>query len=175
LDTWLDPEEALTRFERPNISVLDLEDSSKASAQNRYGFNLGNIGLLIPERTPSEVMKAFQVYPIPNTQLWFQGLTNLRGNLIPVYDLALLLGLTDKPMMHVNLLVLEKGADSVGILIEKLPSNHDVSSWHSVEHAPRLPADLTEYVTEVYAVDEVVWICFDHKEFFESVRSQISM
>ncbi len=174
-DTWLEPEQALTRFKRPDISVLGLEDSSDKAVQTRFGFKLENIGILISERTLSEVMKSFQVYPIPNTQPWMQGLTNLRGNLIPVYDLALLLGLTTEPMEHNNLLILEKGEDSIGVLIDNLPRSRDISQWHSLMHSPRLPAGLTDYLIEVYAVDEVIWISFDHKGFFESLKPDIAM
>ena len=174
-DTWLEPEQALTRFKRPEISVLGLEDSVDKTEQTRFGFKLENIGILIAEKTLSEVMRSFQVYPVPNTKPWMQGLTNLRGNLIPVYDLALLLGLTSKPIEHSNLLILEKGQESIGLLIDNLPKSYDVSDWHTLMHSPRLPAGLTDFLLEVYAVDEVIWISFDHKSFFASLKQSIAI
>jgi len=173
-NVWLEPEEALTRFKRPDISLLDLEGSADASIEHRYGFKLGNIGFLVPEKTLSEVVRSFQVYPVPNTQLWFQGLTNLRGNLIPVYDLSLMLGMVDQPVAHKNLLVLDKGASSIGMIIDNLPKSYDVSSWHTLMHTPKLPAGLTEFIFEVYSVKDVIWVGFDHKGFFNSIKSKIS-
>lgn len=171
---WLEPEQALSRFIRPDIALFRQEESEKAAASQRFGFMLGNVGILIPENTLSEVMRSFRVFPVPNTKEWMQGLANLRGNLIPVYDMALLLGLSDKPMEHNNLLVLEKGPKSVGLLIDNLPKSRDISQWHPLMHTPRLPAGLTEFVTEVYAVQEIIWLCFDHRAFFEFIKSSIS-
>jgi len=171
---WLEPEQALSRFIRPDVALFKQEESSQSAVDQRFGFMLGNIGMLIPENTLSEVMRSFRVYPVPNTQVWMQGLTNLRGNLIPVYDLALLLGLSDEPMEHDNLLILEKGQKSVGLLIENLPKSRDISQWHPLMHTPRLPAGLTEFVTEVYAVQEVIWLCFDHRAFFEFLKSTVA-
>ena len=171
---WLDPEQALSRFIRPENIIFEQEGSEKNTSVSRFGFMLGNIGILIPEQSLSEVMRSFRVYPIPNTQVWMQGLTNLRGNLVPVYDLRLLLGLSDEPMAHDNLLILGKGPQSVGLLIDNLPKSRDISKWHALTHTPRLPSGMTDFVTEVYAVQEIVWISFDYKAFFEFLKNKVA-
>lgn len=171
---WLQPEQALSRFIRPDVALFNKDDSTEIAVENRFGFMLGNIGILIPEHTLSEVMTSFRVFPVPNTMDWMRGLTNLRGNLIPVYDLRLLLGLSDEPMEYNNLLVLEKGSIAVGMLIESLPRSRDISSWHPLMHTPRMPAGLTEFITEVYAVQETIWLAFDHRSFFEHLKNKVA-
>ena len=59
-EVWLEPEEALTRFKRPNIASLDFENVTQKTSQSRYGFKVGDIGFLIPRKTMSEVMKSFR-------------------------------------------------------------------------------------------------------------------
>ena len=173
-ENWLQPEQALTRFIRPDISVFKQESSITSAEDQRFGFMLGNIGVLVPEHTLSEVMRSFRVFPVPNTKNWMRGTTTLRGNLIPVYDLALLLGLSDQPMDCNNLLILDKGQASVGLLIEDLPRSQDISQWHPLMHTPRMPAGLTEFITEVYAVQETIWLGFDHRAFFEFLKIKIA-
>lgn len=172
---WLNPEQALTRFKRPDISILDLDVPSQSIQKKRYGYVLGNIGFLIPENTLSEVMKDFQVYAVPNTQAWMKGLTNLRGNLIPVYDLSLLLGLSEEITNYENLLVLDTGTRSVAILIESLPKTYEISKWKALSHSPQLPGHLSEYVSEVYAVKESIWLSFDHHEYFKHIKEQVAL
>lgn len=173
-EEWLDPERALTRFSNRDVSVFTGRHSEDSKTGNRFGFMLKNIGILIPEKALSEIVKKFQIFPVPNTRPWLRGLVNVRGNLIPAFDLALLLGLSEEPMGHKNLLILEKGAEALGILVDNLPRSHDISQWHALGHTPKLPGGLTDYITEVYAVNDSIWISFDHKSFFESIRERVS-
>jgi twitching motility protein PilI len=50
-------------------------------------------GLLFPLHEAGEIFSVGKVLPVPHTQPWFAGVTNLRGGLHTVADLALFLGL----------------------------------------------------------------------------------
>ena len=169
----LPPVEALNRFQKPDAALLGLDLPHHDYRLPRYGFIVNGIGFMISSEILSEVVKNYTVYPIPNTQQWMKGLVNLRGNLIPVYDLSLLLGLTDTPMQQGNLLVLDKGQDSVGILIDGLPQTCDISSWSKTMQMPDLPAGLSDCITDAYLSDDVIWLGFKHKDFFKSVMNNI--
>jgi len=119
-------------------------------------------------------MKNFTVYPIPNTKQWMHGLVNLRGNLIPVYDLPMLLGLSDDAMKHHNLLIIDKGHESAGILTEGLPQVCDMNGWAKLSHVPKLPVGLTECVSDAYSKDNVIWLRFDHKDFFTNMMAAVA-
>jgi len=160
------PEEALNRFQKPDTALLGLDISSHDYEQPRYGFKVNDIGFLISPEILCEVMKKFTVYPIPNTKHWMHGLVNLRGNLIPVYDLPILLGLSEEPLEHDNLLIIDNGPDSAGILIQSLPQPCDMRGWAELSHVPKLPAGLSECVSDAYTKDDVIWLGFNHKEFF---------
>lgn len=174
--TWMTPEDALTRFQGPGVSLLDLDIKTQAEeAVKRYGFEIGDLGFLIREETICEVVKGFKMFPIPNTRSWMRGWINLRGNLIPVYDLSLLLGLTEEAKYYENLLILDKQSKSVGILIDKLPKSCDVSEWQKMTHIPELQIDLTDFVREIYRTDDRIWLDLEHKSFFESIKDSIAI
>lgn len=167
------PEEALNRFQKPDAALLGLDTTAHEYQQPRYGFMIGAIGFLISSETLCEVMKKFTVYPVPNTKPWMHGLVNLRGNLIPVYDMSMLLGLTKVPAKQESLLVMDKGTNSVGVLIDTLPQTCDLSGRKKLPHVPNLPAGLTQCVTDAYSVDDVLWIGFNHREFFHNIMDSV--
>lgn len=173
--SWLTPEEALTRFKKPQTSLLNQQDVIQTESSSRYGFVIKNIGFLIAEKTLSEVVKNAHIFPIPNSQSWMRGLINLRGNLVPVYDLPLMTGLKDEMSQIDNLLVLGKGAESIGLLIDRLPQTCDISQWQKLSHTPCLLEGLEEYVTEAYSNNDIVWVDFNENEYFESVKQQIAL
>lgn len=168
------PEEALNRFQKPDTALLGLDISSHDYQQPKYGFKICGVGFLITPEVLCEVMKNTVVYPIPNTKEWMRGLVNLRGNLIPVYDMSILLGLTDEPMKHDNLLVIDKGPASAGILIESLPQPCDLNGCAELKHVPKLPAGLSDYVSEAYSKDDVIWLGFNHKDFFTNMMDCVA-
>lgn len=172
---FLLPEDALTRFSKQDANILHLDLPVKENAIKRYGFQIGDIGFLIAEKTLSEVMKSFNIYPVPNTSPWFRGLTNSRGNLIPVFDMEDLLGFSGKKSKYENLLILDKGINSVGILIDDLPRVCDVAKWKKLSYSPQMPAGLSEYVTEVYTIEDKIWIGIDHIGYFESIKEQVAV
>lgn len=173
VDSMMQPVEALLHFTSPLTLDVSQAFEKQADNQKRYGFRLENIGILIPENTMSEVMINFQIYPLPKTQAWMKGLVNLRGNLIPVYDFALLLGLTDSAKKYENLLILDTGEESIGLLIASLPLSCDVISWNKDVNIPKMAMGLSEYVTEVYISGDIIWLGFDHKNYFHALKDII--
>lgn len=168
------PEEALNRFQKPDTALLGLDISTHDNKQARYGFKVNDIGFLVASDILCEFMKNIEVYPVPNTQTWLHGLVNLRGNLIPVYDLPLLLGLSEIPMEHHNLLIIDNGPDSVGILVKDLPRPCHMRDWAKLSHVPELPAGLSECVSDAYSNDDVIWLEFDHKVYFSNVMIDVA-
>lgn len=71
--------------------ALEGEDGEEASAAAiAHAFRIGERWLLIPMDLPAEVAPAMVSAKLPFTKPWCLGLTNFRGELVPVYDLGLL-------------------------------------------------------------------------------------
>lgn len=172
-NTWLTPEEALQRFKKPENVLLNKQDNGFVEQAHRYGFVIENIGFLIAEKTLSEVVRNTKIYPIPHTKSWMRGLINLRGNLVPVYDFSLLLGLSNNKTQFDNLLVLGKDSQSVGLLIEKVPKSYDIGSWQKLVQVPCHLSGLQDHVVDAYSNGDTIWMDFNHQGYFESIKEQV--
>lgn len=165
---WLSPSEALTRFvsgEQANLGRVE------AVAPIRFGFRVGEIGLLVPPGMLSELVEESEIYPLPTTPSWFRGLINLRGSLVPVFDLKKLFEIQGESTEVTNLVVLNSGEEAVGILIDGLPVTLDATKVP--EQSPPLPPVLRKYSQTVYVRDQEIWVEFDFDGFFRAAGNRI--
>ena len=168
---WLSPIQALNRLSLPETTLADPLASS-ADTQLRYGFRIGGIGLLIQPHTHSEALERASVYPIPNTDDWLKGLINLRGNLVPLFDLKPLLEMDDEGREKPIILILDQGDRTVGIEIDGLPQAPDLTK--GLQRLPPLPTVLRDFATAAYVEDGLVWLEFDHRGFFETLATRLA-
>ena len=168
---WLSPIQALNRF---SLSKLTTTKSlpSVVNPQLRYGFRIGSIGLLIQPSTLSEVLERASVFPIPNTVEWLKGLINLRGNLVPLFDLKPLLEMGEKGRVKTMILILDEGDRAVGIKIEGLPQTPELT--RRLQRLPPLPAILRDFATAAYVKEGLIWLEFDHRGFFEALANRLA-
>lgn len=168
---WLKPSAALNRFKPPPLSTQTT--AAPAERQNvRYGFRVGGICLLIRENTTSEVIEQPPVYRLPNTPAWLLGLVNLRGNLVPVFDIKKLFDLESDTREKNRLLVLDQADKAVGMMIDSLPQPASLNQPLSL--LPPLPPELQPHVDKAYAQEGLIWLEFDHHAFFQSLSEKIS-
>lgn len=168
----LSPEAALSRFSPADLPRPD--SPAQAGQQVRYGFRVGDMGFLIARMTLSEVMLPPAVYRLPNTQRWFLGIANLRGNLIPIFDLAPLLG-HDAPRATETrtTLILDAGEKAVAIMIDGYPKMVSISG--PLQSLPPLPGVIERYVDAGCAADGDIWLDLNHVGLFDSLGQQASM
>lgn len=167
---WLLPSVALDRFEPPPNMVLATVVEKEAG---RYGFRIGTLGLLIQQGSGSEVIQMPTMWTLPGAPPWLLGLINLRGNLVPVFELRILLGLgqrtaNEKPLV----LVFDQGDKAVGIVIDDFPK--PLSALGKLPNLPQLPTALQGHVHAGYVKDEMIWLEFDHGSFFEEMSRNSS-
>jgi len=163
----LAPSTALNSFNPARGAIVGLKPILRQRV--RYGFRVGNLGFLIDTDTVSEVVERATVYSVPQTPSWLVGLLNLRGNLVPVFDFKASLNLGNSTPDKHYLLLLGEGSDMVGFFVENLPQTVDIS--HKLTHPPPLPAVLRGYAGDIYSFDNVVWVEFDHRNFFQSLAA----
>src|SRR5215467_12336134 len=72
----------------------------------RLAFRIGPIGVLCASDCGREVVSPPPVTRLPHLPVWMQGLTNVRGTLLPVVDLAAAFGVAHDPALRSYLLVL---------------------------------------------------------------------
>ena len=162
---WMPLGDALDRFEPPANMVIAAAVEKEAG---RYGFKIASLGLLIKAGVGSEVMQMPMIWSLPGAPPWLLGLINLRGNLVPVYDLRQVMGLgarsSDiKPLV----LVFDQGDKAVGVLIDDFPK--PLTGLTTLSNLPQLPTVLEGHIHSGYVKDETIWMEFDHNSFFEEL------
>lgn len=167
---WMLPTAALDRFEPPQKTVIAAAVKKEVV---RYGFKIGSLGMLIQLGCGSEVMQMPTIWSLPGAPPWFLGLINLRGNLVPLYELRTILGVgarasNEKPQV----LVFDQGDKAVGILIDDFPK--PLAGLSQLAHLPQLPTSLTGHVRVGYVKDEMIWLEFDQNSFFEELTRQVN-
>ena len=125
--------------------------------QQREGFFIGHLGLMIRYEDGSELSDVPATYRLPNAPDWFIGIANLHGLLVPVFDLAIYLGLERQQGAKPMLLVLGHGADAAGVLIDGLPQRLRFQPSDRAEGAP-VPSMLEACVPQTYWAAERTWM-----------------
>lgn len=169
---WLTPSQALSRFAAQPVTATESPELVLGQQVARFGFMLGKYGLLIDPLTTSEVLEPMPIHRIPNSMGAWLGLVNLRGNLVPVYDLSTILDWPHDRDKKIMMLFLGKGESSICCLIDGLPFSPMLDA--PMEQTPNLPESLLNHSSSAYEVDGVVWVEFHHESFFQDYKSQIS-
>lgn len=162
----LDPAAALSwRFVLPEIQEVDPEE--RQLTRLRLGFRIGGTALLIPPGTLAEVVDLPPIHRLPNTPTWCLGLVNLRGNIAPVFNLHALLDEESKARSH--LLILGKGAETVGFLIDGLPFSAELPSSGSTTGRPPLHDLLEPHLGEFWRHQGELLTAFDYRAFLRGL------
>lgn len=163
---WLPPSVALERFTPPGDLLWS--DVAPLMERKRYGYRVASLNLLIRAETGSEVIRPQAVAPLPGAPAFLLGLINLRGNLVPIFDLGLVLSGRRSEVTPTKLfLILDKAENAVGMLIDSYPQ--PLTELRTITQMPQLPATLEAYVPAAFVKDDKVWLDFNHESFFEKL------
>jgi len=135
----------------------------------RHGFDLGQHRFLVPELTFAELTSAEGICSIPDTPEWFCGFLNHRGDTVPVYDLAKLLG-TELNTVHNQrwVLLIDEQPETIGVLVDQSPQAMvDPVVSDDVSHLPEIAS---QFVTGHWLAGGELWSEFDHRKFFSELR-----
>ena len=162
----LAPVAALTRF-RPDTSVLGNRARDQA-AYTRHGVKVGDTGIFLPYLERVEIVELQSVCPIPNTPMWFMGMINNRGNLMPVFDLKLFMAMgVDQPSRW--LMILGHGSKAAGLCIDSLPAVIENPQLVDVDQAvvqTAVPQALLRHLAGTYMHNGKVWVDLDYDKLF---------
>lgn len=168
---WLTPTAALAR----SAQLRRFERGALARDQGvvRYGYRIDDIGLLIGERAGCEVIPVPVVARIPTTPPWLLGVANLRGSLVPIFDLRELLELPAARAGDDRLcLIFERGEQALGVPIARRPQ--PLQRLEPLRQAPPLPRAVRDFVTATYTDGAAAWLEFDHRRFFAHVAQRMA-
>lgn len=177
---WLVPSEALDRFVPPDVVARDHEGQQKTNV--RYGYQLGLMNFLVGEKMVSEVLDRPKIYSVPKSTEYLRGIINLRGNVVPVFDLRAVLQ-TEGYELAVDsnhqettqsVIVLGKGTDAAGLVINKLPKTVEVvdqikNDDTETKNIASCPAIIQEFVDHAFVSSGIEWMEFDYQGFLKNL------
>ena len=134
-----------------------------------FGFRVGGFGFLVSKNVYCEMLNKVQLNPLPNVRPWFRGLINLRGSLVPVFDLLIAFqeGVTDTKKQR--LFVIGKGDKAVALWIEGNPELISISDSLVLEKLPILPTILHNHVLRGYGYAGKVWLDVEFAGLFKTL------
>lgn len=162
------PSEALSQYQFEGL-IDELAERERQDVA-RYAFLVGDVWLMLGSTTNAEVINDASVFSIPNTPDWFLGLVNQRGNLVPVFDLKQLFGMEPAVIRKSHMLVIDEGQKSACVLVDELPKSG--KNMQRLGKTPPMPDSLSGHLGDAYHKDNMVWVEFDHRSFFNSLSTR---
>lgn len=124
--------------------MFDLADDSRQFVI----FRLDTREYAIPIEQTIEVLRMVALTPLPEAPAWLPGMMNLRGQVIPVIDVRVRLGLrAQAPSLNTAIIVACVGEQIVGLIVDDI-----------VEIRPFLPAALMSPGTLLGAAQAVAQV-----------------
>lgn len=174
-EEWLSPSAALNRLdleehELAHESAAEFEATKRD--QLRHGVTIGSFNVLLPADTVSEVIKGANVFQVPKTAAWVKGLLNLRGNLVPVFDLADHFEPEAPKPDSPQTLAIGKGDDAIALVVDGIPKL--ASTDHAISYtALPLPEGIRNRVRAAYMEGDSMWLEIDLPSLIESLTDEM--
>jgi len=133
------------------------------------GFRIGEIHLVSQLDQVTEVIQIPMMTPVPKTKKWVRGLSNIRGSLVPVIDVA---EYFDKDPVkfsdRARVMVVDYQGFGVGLLV-----NEVYGLRHFDEEVERQPVsnkkdNILVYSSGGFLRDDILWFIFDMKALLEN-------
>jgi twitching motility protein PilI len=147
---------AAAAADHASVGVRAFAGEPNACMQARQGFRVGSINLMIRYEDGSELTELPPVHCLPNAPGWFAGMANLHGRLVPVFELARYLGVERDLQGKRMLLVLSRGADAAGMVIDGIPERLRWSDNDRVD-AGAAPQRLAPNLRGACLIGERLW------------------
>lgn len=139
------PFEILARYERLSVvnALTPAENPDAPGIWRGIGFRAGQRLLASGIDEINELLAVPELTHVPGTQPWLLGIANVRGNLVPVVDLArFLFGERTQLAERTRLLIVRQGTGSVALLVDEVFGQRTVDEEQrraaSPEEDPRL-------------------------------------
>ena len=149
--------------------VIPIPDQAEIDAEEKnsirlYGFKLGNIGLLLDKDLYRELFDGVRVTAIPLMPDYVSGLFNVRGNLVPVFDLNEKFHIKKlaEPTQKRKILVLGQSDQMLGIEVEEMLIPIKFSEEDKQDEVSGAHSSLDEFINSCYIKDGQRWFGLNH-------------
>jgi len=169
------PSEALNReFDLANVSFAEVDTSlEQFQTITTHSVLVGNIGLLLPNDKVSELVDKMTVCRLPNTAAWFNGVTTVRGNMIPVFDLHELFEINHENVKR-RLIVVGETETAVAFWVDDFSQLITLTGEDNMGNTPPIPLLIKDHSREYYLKDGQVWVDWNFESFFTMLGKMLN-
>lgn len=168
------PSEALKRkFDLPDGLLPGAPEEKQVAGQiSTHAVLVGNIGLLLPSDEISELIEHNAVCRLPNTSTWFSGITSVRGNMIPVFDLHELFDIAHQHLRR-RMIVIGAHEKAVAIWVDDFPRIVTLGDEDLMTSAPPIPSLIRDHSRKYYLRDEQIWVDWNIETFVTTLGEML--
>jgi len=152
---------------RAHAAPLPLEEDIK-SVWSGIGFRIEEHRFVAPMEYVREIMKYPAVSQVPGSKEWVRGIANIRGNLLPVFDLK---GFLEQMMTPVKretrILTIARDKINAGLIVDEI---YGMKYFDQEQYDAQMRHDVkwNEYLSGGYEQDGENWVIFNLKQLIES-------
>ena len=138
----------------------------------RYGFRVGGLPLLHDLSQTVQLTEVPQTHRLYSTGAWFIGIANLRGNLVPVFDLKPLIQAAANRRGPSRMLVVGDGDEAAAILIDGTPIPLALDSTREHFDFDSVPEFVKPHVHLAYSHEGEVWLQPNYESLFRALAER---
>ncbi len=152
---------------KKNAAPLPLEEEI-TDVWSGIGFRVAGYHFVIAMEFVREIMKYPVVSQVPGSKEWVRGIANIRGNLLPIFDLQGFLGKTLSPIKReTRVLSIAKDQLSAGLIVDEI---YGMKYFDRTHYEPEMTHNVQwqDFYSGGYHVDGQKWIIFNIQQLIES-------
>ncbi len=138
----------------------------------RQGVRIGPLRLLLEFSATSQLSELVPVTPLPAMPHGLRGVASLHGNVLPVFDLASLLGVARGETAREMLLVVGHAESAAAVLIDGLPDRFRLSDADRSD-SPAPEGWLADCASSGYVAGGETWLDIDHRRLLDRLEASL--
>lgn len=155
----------------PAANVADLQNLAEPE-KLRHKFSVAGRHYLIAYTAASAIEDMSTIHRLPNVPAWLVGIANLKGVVVPVFDIASYLSVERPKNQRLMLLTVGKGDEAAALIIDGTSSLVFIGQCQTLPNV-EATGPMKDFVNEVWLVDDVP--CYDFLVFdwLRSISTEI--
>ncbi len=154
-------------WSRTYAAPLPLEEEIR-SVWSGIGFRIGRHRFVAPMQHVREIMKYPRVSQVPGSKEWVRGIANIRGNLLPIFDLqGFLSGLITPVRRETRVLAINRDKLNAGLIVDEIYGMKHFDQEGFDAHM-QYDVQWLDYMKGGYAINGESWVVFNLDKLIEN-------
>ena len=123
--------------------------SEETHARQLVVFTLGAEHYALPIQQVHEIIRYSEPRSVASRADWVRGVISLRGRIVPVYDLAVRLGVPSSELTeHTKIVIVEAGSETAGVIVDGVEEVLTVED-EQMQDAPGADTTLIDSIAKI--------------------------